>query len=143
MMSRLCGQRRPGTTMPSPEGSVADHMRWREIEFSEPLAVESGGRCGEEGAMSSHAPRAPALAPAEPDARLAVDAGQASGFASDWPGCGGIGGATAPHGPPHRNDTASPAVVRVFKVFSSAWSAPLPSGFGSRVKSGNRQRNSV
>src|SRR5205085_7780699 len=27
--------------------------------------------------------------------------GQASGSASEWPGRGGIGGATEPHGPPH------------------------------------------
>ena len=54
---------------------------------------DSGGRSGEENARSSHAPRAPALAPAEPDAHflLGAAAGQASGLASDWPGRGGIG----------------------------------------------------
>ena len=31
------------------------------------------------------------------------DEGQVTGSAGDWPGCGGIGGATAPHGPPHED----------------------------------------
>ncbi len=53
---------------------------------------DSGGRSGEENARSSHAPRAPTLAPAEPDARFlpVAAAGPASGYASDGPGCGGI-----------------------------------------------------
>ncbi len=34
-----------------------------------------------------------------------VASGPASGLASDGPGCGGIGGATAPHGSPHRDVT--------------------------------------
>jgi hypothetical protein len=34
--------------------------------------------------------------------------GQASGFAGDWPGDGGIGGATAPHGPPYRMASGRP-----------------------------------
>jgi len=84
------------------------------------LQFDSGGRSGKEETMSSHAPRTPALAPAKPDARyLPGDvAGPASGLASDGPGRGGIeseasrpphsdrpggiGGATAPHGPPDK-----------------------------------------
>ena len=44
---------------------------------------DSGGRSGEEAAGSSHAPRSPALAPAEPDARFLPGAAA---------GSGGIGG---------------------------------------------------
>ncbi len=53
---------------------------------------DSGGRSGEENARSSHAPRAPTLTPAEPDARFlpVAAAGPTSGYASDGPGCGGI-----------------------------------------------------
>ncbi|MCI0528395.1 MAG: hypothetical protein L0Y56_13225, partial [Nitrospira sp.] len=55
---------------------------------------DPGGRSGKEETGSSHAPRSPALAPAEPDARFLP--GTAAGST------GGIGGTAAPHGPPDR-----------------------------------------
>jgi hypothetical protein len=86
-------------------------IRGKDYEGSQQF--DSGGRSGEEAAGSSHAPRSPALAPAEPDARFlpGAAASPASGLASDGPGRGGIGGATAPHGPPHINEQNEGTVI--------------------------------
>ncbi len=87
------------------QGAYEFSLDYSEIKVNPPLGADdfsmvrkgsqrfdSGGRSGEEAEGSSHAPRSPAFAPAEPDAHFlpGADASPASGLASDGPGRGGI-----------------------------------------------------
>lgn len=101
--------------------------------------IGSGDRCGEAETGSSYAPRTPTLAPAKPDARSlpGAAASQASGSAGDWPGCGGIGseasrpphpkesggigGATAPGGPPDSKASPFEVIIGAILTQNTAW----------------------